>query len=64
MNSIQEQEKKFTKRQIIILPLLIGYYSLLIMATTFGRSAEDIYVRTIDFDNTKHIPTSIESIFI
>ncbi|WP_314588192.1 VanZ family protein [Paenibacillus terrigena] len=50
MNLINEREKKFTKRQIILLILIIGYYSLLIMATTFGRSAENIFVRTIDFD--------------
>ncbi|MBY7115336.1 MULTISPECIES: VanZ family protein [Bacillus] len=50
MNFINKQEKKFTKRQVILLILIIGYYSLLIIATTFGRSAENIFVRTIDFD--------------
>ncbi|MED2935627.1 VanZ family protein, partial [Bacillus wiedmannii] len=50
MNFINEQEKKFTKRQVILLILIIGYYSLLIIATTFGRPAENIFVRTIDFD--------------
>ncbi|MFJ5564250.1 VanZ family protein [Lysinibacillus xylanilyticus] len=50
MNLINEGEKKFTKRQIILLTLIIGYYLLLIMATTFGRPAENIFVRTIDFD--------------
>lgn len=50
MNLINEQEKKFTKRQVILLILIIGYYSLLIIATTFGRPAENIFVRIIDFD--------------
>ncbi|MCU4813584.1 VanZ family protein [Bacillus cereus] len=50
MNFIHKQEKKFAKRQVILLILIIGYYSLLIIATTFGRSAENIFVRTIDFD--------------
>ncbi|EMI9087523.1 VanZ family protein [Bacillus cereus] len=50
MNFINELEKKFTKRQVILFISIIGYYSLLIMATTFGRSAGNIFVRTIDFD--------------
>ena len=50
MNFINEREKKFTKRQAILLILIIGYYSLLILATTFGRPAENIFARTIDFD--------------
>ncbi|PEQ26811.1 VanZ family protein [Bacillus thuringiensis] len=50
MKFINEQEKKLTKKQIILLILIIGYYSLVILATTFGRSAENIFVRTIDFD--------------
>ncbi|MDI6504862.1 VanZ family protein [Bacillus wiedmannii] len=50
MNFINELEKKFTKRQVILFISIIGYCSLLIMATTFGRSAGNIFVRTIDFD--------------
>ncbi|MEJ9111282.1 VanZ family protein [Bacillus paramobilis] len=50
MNFINKREKKFTKRQVILFILIIGYYSLLMIATTFGRSAENIFVRTIDFD--------------
>ena len=50
MNFINEQEKKLTKRQIILFILIVGYYFLVILATTFGRSAENIFLRTIDFD--------------
>ncbi|MCR8642941.1 VanZ family protein [Paenibacillus sp. N1-5-1-14] len=50
MDVIKERGKKFTKRQIILLIFIIGYYSLLIIATTFGRSSENTFARTIDFD--------------
>ncbi|PGC62593.1 VanZ family protein [Bacillus toyonensis] len=43
-------EKKFTVQQIILLILIIGYYSLALSATSFGRSDDIAYARTIDFD--------------
>ena len=50
MKVFNEREKKFTKQQVILFILIIGYYSLLILATTFGRPADNVFARTIDFD--------------
>ncbi|WP_414835598.1 VanZ family protein [Bacillus sp. Ba 3] len=50
MKVFNEREKKFTKQQVILLILIIGYYSLLMLATTFGRPADNTFARTIDFD--------------
>ncbi|HHP1053985.1 TPA: VanZ family protein, partial [Bacillus thuringiensis] len=43
MKVFNEREKKFTKQQVILLILIIGYYSLLILATTFGRPADNTF---------------------
>ncbi|MED0989398.1 VanZ family protein [Bacillus nitratireducens] len=42
--------KKFTVQQIILFILIIGYYSLALSATSFGRPDDMTFARTIDFD--------------
>lgn len=42
--------KKFTVQQIILFILIIGYYSLALSATSFGRPDDITFARTIDFD--------------
>ncbi|EOP49215.1 hypothetical protein IKQ_05253 [Bacillus cereus VDM053] len=43
-------EKKLTVQQVILFILIIGYYSFALSATSFGRSDDMAFARTIDFD--------------
>ncbi|EOO24486.1 VanZ family protein, partial [Bacillus cereus] len=45
-----KREKKLTVQQIILFVLITGYYSLALSATSFGRSDDMAFARTIDFD--------------
>ncbi|MED3068145.1 VanZ family protein [Bacillus thuringiensis] len=47
---ICKRETKLTVKQIILLVLITGYYSLALSATSFGRSDDMAFARTIDFD--------------
>ncbi|PQQ52382.1 VanZ family protein [Bacillus thuringiensis] len=47
---ICKREKKLTVKQIILFVLITGYYSLALSATSFGRSDDMAFARTIDFD--------------
>ncbi|MEC3022126.1 VanZ family protein, partial [Bacillus cereus] len=47
---IYKGEKKLTVQQIILFILIIGYYSFALSATSFGRSDDMVFARTIDFD--------------
>ncbi|EJS07744.1 VanZ family protein [Bacillus sp. MYb56] len=41
---------EFTVQQVILFILIIGYYSLVLSATSFGRPDDITFARTIDFD--------------